>query len=135
MRLEPMLVPDAQHARVADAHPRGHHGAARSSTWSWRGVPSPFSRLKLDGGVERLPSGRLEPFDTGLGEVVLPAPDGGLRNSGLAHNRDGTITARHHQNDPHPFGDLLTSVPIGEQPLRFSARLPRNWDSSAATEH
>jgi hypothetical protein len=46
MRLEPMLVSDAQHA-----DPRGHGAHAPV-----RGLGGD---LKLDGGVERLPSGRL----------------------------------------------------------------------------
>ena len=88
---------------------------------------------ELDRGTERLAAGRFgtafdQPFDAGLGKILLPAPNRGLRDPDLAHDRHHAIAVRRHDDDPRPFGDLLRGVSIGEQPLQFAASLPIKYD-------
>src|SRR6476620_9149694 len=84
--------------------------------------------LELHSSAERLSARRLgaafdQTIDAGLGKIVLPAPDGGLRNPDLTHNRHDAMTVRRHQHDPRSLGDLLSRVSICEQLLQFPASL------------
>src|ERR1017187_7663389 len=82
MRLETVFGPDALHARVADAHFFRHGPHAPMCGIGGTLLHRLLDDRKLDGGAERLPTGRFgaafdQTLDAGLGEVALPAPDGG----------------------------------------------------------
>src|ERR1700731_1346332 len=47
-------------------------------------------------------------IDARLRKIVLPAPDSGLRNPDLTHNRHDTMAGRRHQHDPRSLSDLLS---------------------------
>src|ERR1700724_3935852 len=86
MRLESVFGPDALHARVADA-PLFCHGAHAPV----RGVDGTLFHgllddLEFDRCADWLPAGRFgatfhESFDSGFGEILLPAPYRGLGNA------------------------------------------------------
>jgi hypothetical protein len=87
-----------------------------------------LDHLEPHGSAERFSAWRLGPAfdqttDAGLGKIVLPAPDRGLRNSDLTRNRHDAMTVRRHQHDPRSLGDLLSRVSTGEQLLQFRASL------------
>ena len=124
MRLEAVFGPDALHARVADAHLLGHRSHAPVRGVGRALLHGLLDDLELDRRADRLPAGRFgaafdETIDAGLDEIVLPAPDRGLRNPDLAHDRHDAMTVRRHQHDPRALGDLLRRVSIGEQPLQI----------------
>ena len=142
MRLEAVLGPDALHARVADAHFFRHRSHAPVRGIGGTLLHGLLDDLELHGGAERLSARRLgaafdQTIDPGLGKIVLPAPDGGLRNPDLTHNRHDTMTVRRHQHDPRSLGDLLSRISIGEQLLQFPASRPIKYNqviSHAASE-
>src|SRR6476646_7693960 len=128
MRLEAVFGPDALHARVADAHFFRHRSHAPVCGIGGTLLHGPLDDLELHSSAERLSARRLgaafdQTIDAGLGKIVLPAPDGGLRNPDLTHNRHDAMTVRRHQHDPRSLGDLLSRVSIGEQLLQFPASL------------
>src|SRR6476646_7305252 len=128
MRLEAVFGPDALHARVADAHFFRHRSHAPVRGIGGTLLHGPLDDLELHSSAERLSARRLgaafdQTIDAGLGKIVLPAPDGGLRNPDLTHNRHDAMTVRRHQHDPRSLGDLLSRVSIGEQLLQFPASL------------
>jgi hypothetical protein len=142
VRLEAMFGPDALHARVADAHFFRHRSHAPVRGIGGTLLHGLLDDLELHGSAERLSARRLgaafdQTIDAGLGKIVLPAPDGGLRNPDLTHDRHDAMTVRRHQHDPRPLGDLLSRVSIGEQLLQFPASLAIKYNqvvSHAASE-
>ena len=135
MRLEPVLVPDALHARMADTHRVGH--AARTPV---RGVGRAFLDCFLDHPElevvgDRLAAGRLGPSldeaaDAGFDEVVRLAPDRRLRNADRAHGGHNAVPLRRQQHDPGSFDDLVALVSICRDPLKRGAILrtePQPW--------
>src|SRR5450432_357505 len=142
MRLEAVFGPDALHARVADAHFFRHRSHAPVRGIGGTLLHGLLDDLELHGSTERLSARRLgaafdQTIDAGLGKIVLPAPDGGLRNPDLTHNRHDAMTVRRHQHDPRSLGDLLSRVSIGDQLLQFPASLAIKYNqvvSHAASE-
>ena len=142
MRLEAVFGPDALHARMADAHFFRHRSHAPVRGIGGTLLHGLLDDLEFHGSAERLSARRLgaafdQTIDTGLGKIVLPAPDGGLRNPDLTHNRHDAMTVRRHQHDPRSLGDLLRRVSIGEQLLQFPASLAIKYNqviSHAASE-
>src|SRR5260370_32979264 len=140
MRFEPVLFPDALHARMADTHRIGH--AAHTPV---RGVGRPFldcflDRPELDVVGNRLAAGRLgasldEAADAGLDEVVLPAPYRRLRNADRAHDGHDAVALRRHQHDPCSFDDLLTLVSVCRDPLKRGTILRTEPDSCLLPVH
>src|SRR5450631_184678 len=101
-----------------------------STTLSFMAALSGFSARRLGAAFDQT-------IDAGLGKIVLPAPDGGLRNPDLTHNRHDAMTVRRHQHDPRSLGDLLSRVSIGDQLLQFPASLAIKYNqvvSHAASE-
>ena len=74
-------------------------------------------------------------FDTSFSEIVLPAPDRGLRNPDLAHDRRDPITIGVHEDDPDAFGDLLRRIAIGKQSGQLSADFPLQYNSNLSVLH
>src|SRR6202035_6060880 len=92
LKLEPVLGPDPLYARVADAHLLGHSPHAPVRGGGRVLLHGLLDDLEFDRSADRLLAGRLgaaldETPDAGLDEILLPAPDGCFRNSGLAHDR------------------------------------------------
>jgi len=134
MRLEPVLIPDALHAGVADAHLLGHGAHAPV-----RGVGGTFLHrflddLELDVGGDRLLAGRLgtsldEAGDASLDEVLLPAPNGRFRNSGFAHDGRDAMAVSRQEHHPCALDDLLGRVPVRNNLLKLGAILRTQYDS------
>src|SRR3984893_18528901 len=87
-----------------------------------------------------LPAGRFgatfhASFDTGFGEIFLPAPYRGLGNADLTHDRHDAMTIRCHNDDPCAFDDLLWSVSIGNQLLQLQSSLPLEHKSRFVMFH
>src|SRR3981081_3876085 len=128
MRLEPVLGPDPLYARVADAHLLGHSPHAPVRGGGRVLLHGLLDDLEFDRSADRLLAGRLgaaldETPDAGLDEILLPAPDGCFRNSGLAHDRHDAMAIGAHEHNPRALGDLLSSVPrrsSSARPLRWS---------------
>src|ERR1700720_3129338 len=101
MRLESVFGPDALHTRMADAHLFGH--GAHTPV---RGVDGTLfygllDDLEFDRCAYWVPAGRFgatfhEAFDTGFGEILLPAPNRGLGDANLSHDRHDAMTIRRH---------------------------------------
>src|SRR5450631_1603029 len=139
MRLEAVLVPDTLYARVADAHLFGHHPHA-----PMRGVGRAFldrllNQLELDLGADRLLAGRLgsafeQARDTALDEIVLPAPDRGLGDLDLAHDRHNAVSLSRQNNNLRPLDDLLGGVAVSYNSLELGAilRTEHNFNSTFA---
>src|SRR4029077_21171202 len=97
MRLEIVFGPDALHTRMADAHLLGHgaHTPVRGVNGTlFHGL---LDDLEFDRCADWLPAGRFgatfhESFDTGFGEIFLPAPYRGLGNADLTHDRHAAVT-------------------------------------------
>src|ERR1700730_7294018 len=140
MRLESVFGPDALHARMADAHLFGHgaHTPVRGIDGTlFHGL---LDDLEFDRCADWLPAGRFgatfhESFDTGFGEIFLPAPYRGLGNADLSHDRHDAMTIRCHNDDPCAFDDLLWSVSIGNQLLQLPSSLPLEHKSRFVMFH
>ena len=96
--------------------------------------------LEFDRCADWLPAGRFgatfhESFDTGFGEIFLPAPYRGLGNADLTHDRHDAMTIRCHNDDPCAFDDLLWSVSIGNQLLQLQSSLPLEHKSRFVMFH
>ena len=122
MRLEIVFGPDALHARMADTNLFGHatHAPVRGVDGTlFHGL---LDDLEFDRCADWFPAGRFgatfhEAFDTGFGEILLPAPNRGLGDANLVHDRRDAVAIRCHEDDPCAFDDLLACVSIGNQPL------------------
>src|ERR1700730_16452679 len=109
---------------------------------AWQVEPTPRGdRMRLrwqeSGGPPVTPLGVAldETPDAGLDEILLPAPDGCFRNSGLAHDRHDAMAIGAHEHNPRALGDLLSSVPVGEQTLKFGAPLALEHDLRLLLPH
>src|ERR1700730_1690376 len=137
MRLESVFGPDALHARMADAHLFGHgaHAPVRGVDGTlFHGL---LDDLEFDRCADWFPAGRFgatfhEAFDTGFGEILLPAPNRGLGDANLSHDRHDAMTIRRHEDDPCAFDDLLWSVSIGNQLLQLQSSLPLEHKSRSS---
>src|ERR1700719_1054925 len=140
MRLEGGFGPDALPARMADVHLFCPRAPARV-----RGVDGTLFHgllddLEFDRCADWLPAGRFgatfhESFDSGFGEILLPAPYRGLGNADLSHDRHDAMTIRRHEDDPCAFDDLLWSVSIGNQLLQLQSSLPLEHKSRLVMFH
>jgi len=140
VRLEAVFGPDALHARVADAHLFRHRSHAPVRGIGGTLLHGLLDDLKLDGSTERLSARRLgatfdQTIDAGLGKIVLPAPDGGLRDPDLTHHRHDPMTVCCHQHDPRSLGDLLRRISIGEQLLQFPASFAIKYNQNSVVSH
>src|SRR5215213_78985 len=127
--LEPVRVPDALHAGMADAHLLSHHAHA-----PMRGIGRAFldcllDDLELDGVGDRLLAGRFgtslhQAGDTSLDKIVLPAPNGRLRYPDCAHYCHHAGTVSRHEHNLGAFDDLLGDISIPQYSLQLGA-IPR----------
>ena len=96
--------------------------------------------LEFDRCADWFPARRFEAtfhevFDTGFGEILLPAPNRGLGDANLVHDRHDAITIRCHEDDSCAFDDLLWCVSIANQPLQLQASLPLEYESQFIVFH
>src|ERR1700737_3707094 len=90
---------------MADAHLFGHgaHTPVRGIDGTlFHGL---LDDLEFDRCADWLPAGRFgatfhASFDSGFGEILLPAPYRGLGNADLTHDRHDAMTIRCHNDDP-----------------------------------
>ena len=128
MRLQTVRLPDALHARPADAHGlrhRPHAPVRRARRRLARGLGEHLLTHAL-GQRRRAGRPRLvaqKPVDTLVHEALLPPPDAGLRFAGLAHDRHGPEPIGRGEDDlgaPHDLGRCVAIGRDGEKPFAVS---------------
>ena len=140
MRFKAVFMPDTLDARVADAHLSGHRTHAPV-----RGVDRPFldrllDDLELDPGGDRLLARRLgaafeQARGPGLDEIILPAPDRGLGDLDLAHDRRDALSPSRQKHDLRPLDDLLRRVSVSYNPLEPGAIFRPEYDFNSMSTH
>lgn len=126
MGLEPVRLPDALHAGMADAYLLSHHAHAPMRGIGRAFLGCLFDNLELDGVGDRLLAGRFGPSldqagHTSLDKVVLPAPNGRLRYPDRAHDRHHPGTVSRHEYNLGAFDDLLRDIPVPQYPFQPGA--------------
>ena len=129
MGLEPVRVPDALHAGMADAYLLSHHAHAPMRGIGRAFLNGLFDDLELDGFGDRLLAGRFgasfdQAGDTSLDKVILPAPNGRLGYPDRAHDCHHAGTVSRHEYNLGAFDDLLRDIPVPQYPFQPST-IPR----------
>ena len=134
VRLEPVRLPDALHARMAEADrlgelPRRPVRAARRLLME-RHVDHALNRRRVQ---RRLAAGTggvaLEPGDAERKIALAPPADGSVGFAGRLNRRRHAGPLRPHQNDPRPPHQLLRRVPARHPALKPRPILGRQLDA------
>ena len=73
--------------------------------------------------------------DPGLDEIILPAPDGGLGDLDLAHDRRDASSRSRQKDDLCPLDDLLRRVSVSYNPLELGAIFRPEYDFNSMFTH
>jgi len=128
VRFEPILLPNALHAGVADADFFPHHSHAPMRGMGRTLLDGFFDNLALESLADRLLAGRLassfdQAGDTSFDKILLPAPNSCLRHPDYALDGHNARAVSRHQHNPPPFCDLLGDVAIADYLLKLGAIL------------
>ena len=125
MRLQAMAAPDALHRTDADAAGLGHRRRRPVRGLAWRVGERPLHPALDERRAEWRDARRAglvaqQAIHAGVHEPLLPAPDGGLCHTCLAHDLGRAVALGGQQHDPGAPDMLLRAVPVvddGKQPL------------------
>ena len=103
-------------------------------------MPAPLRSCAFDGVRDGLLAGFLglvleQSRDAGFDEAVLPAPDAGLGELRLAHDRHDAQPLGGEQDDPRPLDDLLGHVAIRRNGFEPRTILARQHDFGSLACH
>ena len=140
VRFEPILLPDALHAGVADADFVPHHPHAPVRSMGRTLLDGFFDNLALESLADRLLAGRLaasfdQACDTSFDKIILPAPNSCLGHPDCALDGHNAHAVGRHQHNPRPFCDLLGDVAIPDYLLKLGAIVRAESESRLLRAH